>query len=237
MRNYLCLVVASVLGLAVGSDVAASPPARLSAEQQRAWESEGFLARHPDVRFRKEGLLRQGEGNHSAALNAFRKAARHADKPSQAMIAEMFWQGTGLARDPAQAYAWMDLAAERGYSLFTVKREQYWAALDDAQRVRAIEIGQDLYAEFGDEVAKPRLDLHLRRGRYATTGSRVGAVGPLKVMLAVDGLWVTVSGEAYYKPDYWKDDRYHALTDAIWGGWPDGSVEVGPPQSATGKHD
>ena len=73
--------------------------------------TEGFLAAHPDLRWRAEGV-----------------------RASQAMIAAMYWDGTGVVRDRPIAYAWMDLAAERMYHDFLLYREAYWNALDAGER-------------------------------------------------------------------------------------------------------
>ncbi|HWS25001.1 MAG TPA: hypothetical protein VN259_00380, partial [Xanthomonadales bacterium] len=92
--------------------------------------SEGFLQYHPDLRWRKIGLERYEQGKFDVALDAFVRSSRYADKGSQAMVAEMYWKGEGTDVDRARAYAWMDLAAERGYKDFLAVREHYWASLN-----------------------------------------------------------------------------------------------------------
>ncbi|WP_204336716.1 hypothetical protein, partial [Proteus mirabilis] len=52
----------------------------------------------------------------------------------------------------------------------------YWARLDALQQARAIERGQQVYADYGDRVAKPRMERALRDGRQQITGSRLGYV-------------------------------------------------------------
>ena len=64
------------------------------------------------------------ETDFEKALRYFRRSSFFADKPSQGMVAEMYWKGEGTPRDPVQAYVWMDLAAERGYRGFIGLREQ-----------------------------------------------------------------------------------------------------------------
>jgi hypothetical protein len=95
----------------------------------------------------------------------------------------------GTAPDPALAYAWADLAAERGYPEFLGVRERVWAPLDESQRQRALELGASLYAQYGDAVAKPRLERLLRSGLARKTGthtgSRVGALAVVRVDSAV----------------------------------------------------
>ena len=153
MRN---LVLAGVVGILL-----AGAPAVAPAQQQRGVDtelvlnSEGFLRAHPDLQNRHRGMEAYEDGRHEEALTYFRRAARYADKPSQAMVGEMLWKGEGGAPDPALAYAWMDLAAERGYPGFTIIRERYWAQLDEARRREAVARGEEIYAEYGDAVAQP----------------------------------------------------------------------------------
>ena len=200
----------------------------LAAGSARA-EPGGFERYHPDQRYRRLGLEAMERGEHEWALRWFRKAARFADKASQAMVAEMFWDGIGTAVDKARAYAWMDLAAERHYRSFLVKREHYWNALDAAARERALDIGAQVYAEFGDAVAKPRLEAQLRRGSRASTGSRLGARGNLRVYTAGPG------GSLSWQPDYyaarhWEPEAYWQEQDRIWKNPLRGTVRVDPLQ-------
>lgn len=194
--------------------------------QQEVQRSASFLAAHPDLKHRRAGLLAWEKGDAALAFRKFRRAARYADKPSQAMLAEMLWQGRGVERDRAEAYAWMDLAAERGQRLFALQRERYWSQLGAAQRERALAVGAGIHARFGDAVAKPRLERYLKKARYERTGSNVGFVGPLTIELNVDGKPVKVHGETYYRAEYWEPGRYWAWTDAEFEAR--GTVEVGP---------
>src|SRR5690606_21961142 len=130
---------------------------------QAVMSSSGFLAAHPDLRWRGEGLAAFEEGRTGEALTYFKRAARYADKPSQAMVAEMLWTGTGTPQDRPLAYAWMDVAAERAYIPFLSKREEYWNALSEAERAQALEAGAAVYDEYRDGVAKERLERLLRR--------------------------------------------------------------------------
>ena len=148
--------------------------------------STGFLSAHPDLNWRLRGLDAYREGRFEEALKLFRKAARYADKPAQGMVAEMLWQGQGTARDKALAYAWMDLAAERNYPTMVLNRERYWKELDAAQRDDARARGKDVFAEYADAVAKPRLEAQLRRGRNVT-GSHAGGAAGRAVSITIAG--------------------------------------------------
>lgn len=193
--------------------------------------SEGFLLAHPDQRFRILGMQARRSGHHGQARMYFQRAARFGDKLSQGAIGEMYWRGEGGERDRALAYAWMDLAAERGARLLLAHRERYWSALEPDERTRAVREGAALYAEFGDAVAKPRLEKLLRSGRRNVTGSRAGWVGPLSICIApTQGkCTATVTGEQYYANRYWMPAQYWAWQDRlILTPEPGGDVQVGP---------
>lgn len=222
-----------ILSLAISMMLAAAPALALSQSEKPVdtdlvLSSAGFLDSHPDLLNRHRGMEAYEAGRQEDALGWFRRAANYADKPSQAMVAEILWKGEGVARDAALAYAWMDLAAERGYPEFTVLRERYWAELDEAQRAAAIKRGAEVYAEYGDEVAKPRIAAVLRRGARKTTGSRTGFVGALKIILrGPGGTEMEIDGNRYYDRKFWEPELYHAWHDAVWMGPREGRVNIG----------
>lgn len=189
--------------------------------------SAGFLSAHPDLNNRLRGLEAYRKGDFAAALGHFMRAAYYADKPSQAMVAEMHALGQGVPRDPTLAYAWMDLAAERGYLPFLNHRERYWDALSHAERERVGTVGEPLYASLGDAVAQPRMARVLRNARRNTTGSRVGFVGNLKIMIPGPGGEEVIDGSKFYDPKYWDPDKYQAWHDSIWMNPRTGSVSIG----------
>ena len=201
--------------------------------------TEGFLSAHPDLRWRREGLHAYTNKRYDEAMRYFLRAARYADKPAQAMVAEMYWKGIGVPQDRELGYAWMDLAAERFYSNFVILREQYWGALDATQRLNAIERGQPLLAEYGDGVAKMRMAKVLRKNR-GVTGSRVGFVGNLQIIPFTGpfaGTGLTIRADEYYAPKFWRADKYFEWQDEVWDapGARKGRVEVGGVENADKK--
>lgn len=189
----------------------------------------GFLGAHPDLRWRREGQATLEQDRPREAFTYFRRAARFADKPSQAMVAEMLWTGNGVAVDRPLAYAWMDIAAERAYVPFVAKREAYWNALSETERARALQVGRPLYEEYRDEVAQERLERELKKAKRRITGSRTGFIGFLEVQIAGShGAPVTVSGERFYDDRYWEPDQYWEWQDAIWKDPGFGTVTVKP---------
>lgn len=189
--------------------------------------SAGFLSAHPDLRFRLMGLEEIKQGKYEDAIRFFQRAAYYADKPSQGMVAEMLWNGQGIAKNPAMAYAWMDLAAERGYEGFLVLRERYWDALDEAQREYAVREGETLYAKFGDSAAQPRLATVLRRERRKMTGSRTGFAGNVQIFVPGPAGHEQIDGSKFFDERYWDPQQYQAWHDSIWKKPRVGRVSVG----------
>lgn len=230
---------ALILTLAMAFAPVAAFDARASAKApertNEVTQSNGFLSAHPDLRWRTEATKDYGEGRFEDALARFKRASRHADKISQAMVAEMYWRGEGTPVDRSLAYAWMDLAAERGYKELLAKREGYWNALSVDEREQAIAKGQAIYAEYGDAVAKPRIEAALRRGRSQTTGSRLGAVGALTIRIA-DGRGgiLTVDGSQYYAEKYWEPRAYFEWHERLWTERQRGQVDVGEVSTEAG---
>lgn len=239
----LCVLLqASLCGwlLLAPAPVDASPEG-MRMDREKVLGSSGFLHHHPDILSRHRGFEALGRGRPQEALGHFRRAARFADKASQAVIAEMYFKGEGVSQDRALGYAWMDLAAERGWQGFLVLREHYWAQLDEQERERAIEVGQAIYSEYEDAVAQPRLETLLRRGRR-TTGSRIGGATPTKIIFGDDVVGVRhmvsetgwlhlgsgVSGRLYYEDKYWQPEVYWEWQAEVWDRPIKGLVDVLP---------
>jgi hypothetical protein len=146
-------------------------------------QAGSFATYHPDQTNRERGFDAYREGEHARAMDHFLQAARYADKPAQLAISMMYLHGEGVPVDPVLAYVWADLSAERGYVGFLRYREEVWAGLTPEQQQRAVAVGQAMYAEYGDDVAKKRLNRLLQRGLSKRTGSRTGSdFGPIGVV-------------------------------------------------------
>jgi len=187
----------------------------------------GFLSHHQDLKYRMLGMDAYKMKRYDKALQYFRRASFYADKPSQGMVAEMYWNGEGASRDPVLAYVWMDLAAERGYVGFTGMRERYWNTLDAAQRGRALEVGQDVYARFGDAAAKPRYEFQLRTARRNMTGSRTGFNHGVQIEIPGPAGSQMIEGSKFYDERYWDAKKYWAWHDSVWTKVKIGRVDVG----------
>ncbi len=229
------LLLGSVFLMAAGLAPWAYGAPHISDPGHVAANTDGFLAYHPDLRWRKEGLGRYEDGELGLALVAFKRSAKYADKGAQGMVAEMYWKGEGTAADKALAYAWMDLAAERGYKDFLTLREYYWRELDPRERERALKVGKEIYAEYGDEVAKPRLEKKINKGRRLATGSRTGFKGSLTIMVPGAGGWISMDANEYYKDEYWQPEQYFKWQDDLWRNYQRGRVEVGALETSVPK--
>lgn len=174
----------------------------------------GFLESHPDIRYRLLGLEQYKKQEYAEAMRYFQRAAYYADKPSQGMVAEMLWSGRGAEADRALAYAWMDLAAERGYRGFLGLREQYWKELSESERARAISEGEQVYARYGDQASLPRIATVLRRERLKMTGSRTGFAGNVKIYIPDSD--IAIDGSKFYEKRYWDPKQYQAWHDSVW---------------------
>lgn len=234
--------LALTLALLLAEPLSAQTAARVTPFEQELLEQEGVLGAQPGFRWRREALLALERGEPAQVQAHLLRAARYADKPAQALVAERYWHGDGVAQDRALAYAWMDLAAERGYTVFVAHRENYWAALDDGERQRALREGQQIYADYGDAVAKPRLERHLENRLRQQTGSRTGARSAVEVYLppavnpsgasgigkqGTDRFYLGKRLPNYYQAKLWKADAWFDWQDAQYVGLPEGVVSVG----------
>lgn len=199
--------------------------------EQRVLSTRTFLNAHPDMKYRQEGWEAYQAGDHVLAMEHFRKASRYADKASQAMVAEMLWKGLGVPADPSMAYAWADLAAERGYPQFIRLREQYWRDLDAAQRERAVRDGQVLLAEYADAAARPRMAEFMKkaRQRMRRTARSVSAPKEVRVPDQFGGM-MRIPAHQFYDSQFWDPKEYQAWQDAVWKDMPQGKVDVGDVQ-------
>lgn len=232
-RMLAALALGAACAVAAPESRAALEP-DIDLDEVLAVESSGHL----DQLFRKRGFEEYQRGRHGAARRYFEYAAKYADKTSQFALATMYRNGEGVARDLATAYAWLDLAAERGYPSFLAEREAVWNALDEGARERAIEVATELYPVYGDAVAKRRHADHITRYLRKSIASHPSLAGGHIVTYhrncsgAVRGIDAFSGGgcrdDDYFVPERFDPDAYWAEQDALW--IPRGEVEVRPLQ-------
>ena len=190
----------------------------------------GFLDGHPDLRYRNDGLNAYGNKEFAKALALFKRAAWYGDKPSQAVVGEMYWDGVGVEQDRVLGLIWMDLAAERGYDFFSKKRDYYWNLLSEQERRQALALAPSVHGEYADQAAEPRLAAALRRERSKMTGSRVGSLTSA-VQIIVPG-YGSIDATRFYDPQFWDPKQYREWQDTYWTDLKVGTVTVGAPTTA-----
>lgn len=208
---------------------------------------------HPDLFGEFAGVRRYAHHQYAEALKYFEVGAYYADKFSQLSIGLMHLNGEGVRKDPVTAYAWIDLAAERGYPDFVATRDRVLAQLTPAQRDQAQALRDKLAQKYADAVAKPRMEQQLRMGAAQMTGSHTGFDSGVQhatmkqncgIGAVIGGVSVPVAGCGggdIYAKARWEPDQYFASRDAQWKATVSvGSIEQAgapaPAPAASDKH-
>lgn len=219
------LSMAAIALPAMGSDKDAGG---IDRKDQSVMSTRTFLNAHPDLKYRNEGWVAYEAGDYGQALEHFRTASRYADKASQGMVAEMLWQGRGMPIDRPMAYAWADLAAERGYPAFLRLREQYWRQLSEDERTRALRDGPALLPEYADAAAQPRMARFLVKAEQSRKRSSMSVGRPREIRVpGPGGGMMSIPVHRFLAPKFWDPVQYQAWQDAIWNNLPEGKVDVG----------
>ncbi len=77
------------------------------------------------------------------SANWYRGAAEKGNPVAQALLATLYLQGRGVARDPVQAYAWYDMAAEQGHTNAQRARDATARQMSDPDIAKAQELAAD----------------------------------------------------------------------------------------------
>ncbi|KAA8920141.1 MULTISPECIES: sel1 repeat family protein [Xanthomonas] len=220
-------VLACALLLALPGPAAAAPGDHTFQDIPAQVLTDGFLEAHLDLFYRRAGIRADKKGEYAEARKQYQLAARYADKPSQARLGEMYWEGQGGAADHTMGFLWMALAAERGYDQFGARKMEYWNQLTPDERKRAAKLDKSMLADYGDQVAKPRQEAVLRREAMRSTGGLLGhsgAAGPLSINGPRGG---SIDPEVFYAKQFWEPSAYWKLQDQVWDGRTPGRVDIG----------
>lgn len=171
-------------------------------------QSINYAEHTPGNRALSEGTRFYENGWYFNARHRFRKAARYADKMAQHNLGVIYYRGDGVERDPARAWAWFELAAERDYPEFVGIANAVWDELPPAQRQRGRAFLDELLPEYADEIAVPRAVQRMEWDRQYMTGSRVGFVRNLEIYDINSAMPRT--GEEYYAAHKW---NFHAVIE------------------------
>ncbi|MDZ7791177.1 MAG: hypothetical protein U5L08_11935 [Xanthomonadales bacterium] len=185
-----------------------------------------FAEHTPGFRPLAEGSRFYANGWHFNARHRFRKAAYWADKMAQHNLGVIWYRGDGVDRDPARAWAWFELSAERDYPEFVGIADAIQDELEPAQRQRGQRIlEEELRPQYGDEVAVPRTARRMERERRDVVGSRTGFVGNVTVYDPMT--FGTRSGEDYFDPEKWDFHRVMQREKQVFEALARGRVTVG----------
>jgi len=201
--------------------------AKRSSELVGGMASPVFVDAHSDLRFRNRGLQAYGDGRPRDAFHYFQLASRYADKASQALVSVMYWTGDGVAKDRPLAYAWMDLAASRGYPELQHQRQLYWDQLSETERAKALALRGTLDADYGDDIGARRLTLEIGTSRSQVTGSHVGWIGNGSVSY---GGSAVEDFSKFDKALHMNTTEYLQTKDAQWQWQMRSRVTVGEPE-------
>ncbi|NBB68752.1 MAG: hypothetical protein GVY33_00285 [Alphaproteobacteria bacterium] len=183
------------------------------------------VAEHtPGYTLNSEGQRAYEQGRFFDARHRFERAAYWADKLAQYNLGVIYYRGDGVDRDPARAWAWFELSAERGYPEFVDTAEAVWLELEESGRRRARDIHAELLPRYGDASAVDRTAERMRRERMDITGSRTGFIGTLKV---VDKNGFTRDGEDYFAAEKWDFHQIVQLETRLFKAIARGNVRMG----------
>lgn len=241
-REQLFKIATFMLGVIMSTAIIAADDPSNDPEVQKTLKAMHNASTwfHPDLYGLTQGMQDYARRQYGAALKHFEFGALYADKLSQLCIGLMQLNGEGGQKDLVSAYAWIDLAAERGYPDFVATRDEVAKTMTTDQLDQARQLRAKLGERYGDGVAKPRIALQLRQRIMSITGSHTGfdsgvmqiAQGLCGPALVVGGRVVSQIGSGgandFLAKENWKPDLYFAARDREW--MP--QVTVGPVTSA-----
>lgn len=176
----------------------------------------GPAGQNPGLQLYYEAVRHYENRNHAQAFEDYEESAHWGNKLSQFNLGTMYYNGIHVGRDPARAWAWIKMAAERGYQQLIDMEEAIWDELDDAQRTRAERIlERELLPEYGDAVALPRMERFVNRRYRSATGSRLGGVAGSNPVWVQPRDQVQSTGDVYYGEENWRVDRW-LEQEAAW---------------------
>lgn len=147
-------------------------------------------------------------GKHQEAYNKFLTSARWGNKLAQFNLGTMHQNGQGTVKDQAQAWAWVQLSAERDYAGLRDIADDLFEQLSPTEQARARRIfNEELAPEFGDAAVLPRVQRHLDRRYRAATGSRLGGSSSTPLVVQPRDEQQSV-GDVYYAQDRWQVDSW-----------------------------
>lgn len=131
------------------------------------------------------------------ALRYYLQASAWGHKASQFNVGAMYFNGHGVDKDRATAWAWFELAAEREYPQMVDVAGNTWAELGEEERRKALARLELLRSEYADEITLPRLKRSIDRRNRSATGSRLPGAGSSPVLVISSQGWTLTADSLY----------------------------------------
>lgn len=131
------------------------------------------------------------------ALRYYLQASAWGHKASQFNVGTMYFNGHGVDKDRATAWAWFQLAAEREYPQMVDVAGSTWAELGEEERQNALATLKQLRSEYADEITLPRLKRSIDRRNRNATGSRLPGSGSSPVLVISNQGWTLAADSVY----------------------------------------
>lgn len=168
----------------------------------------GYSEHIPSAWEMRQGRQDYQSGNYTGAFWHYMNAAVWADKFAQYNIGVMYLRGEGVEFDPVRAWAWLELAAERGYPDMVLAADDLYRLLDEEQQREGRRILEDdLLPDYGDAVRIKATARRMERERRQATGTRTGSKAALSALRIIDGSGITRRGDEFYDPAKWDFER------------------------------
>lgn len=168
----------------------------------------GYSEHVPSAREMQRGRRNYQSGNYMRAFGHYLNAAWWADKFAQYNIGVMYLRGEGVEFDPVRAWAWLELAAERGYPDMVLVADDLYRLLDEEQQREGRRILEDeLLPDYGDATRVEATARRMERERRKATGTRTGSKAALSALRIIDGGGNTRRGDEFYDPAKWDFER------------------------------
>ena len=88
----------------------------------------------------EDGMAAHNRGDYVPAIRLFRPLAENGNPKAQGVLGRMYRKGQGVARNPAQAFMWLSLAARRGDARARADMREVSQAMSPQERAQANEM-------------------------------------------------------------------------------------------------
>lgn len=195
-------------GVALAALIVLAPAAAEEAPQRDPGLGLGYGEHVPSAWEMRQGRQDYQAGNYMGAFWHYMNAAIWADKFAQYNIGVMYLRGEGVEFDAVRGWAWLELAAERGYPDMVQAAGDLYRMLDEAQRREGERIlREELLPDYGDATRVPATARRMERELRNATGTRTGSRAALSFLRVYDGSGVSRRGDEFYDPAKWDFER------------------------------